>query len=63
MPTSPPPPAAPPSPTAGPAGRQGNRALPAELFEQLFPPGVRMTAEFERWAELTEKLTAYADAS
>lgn len=38
-----------------------------ELFEQLFPQGVRMTAEllavFEQWAELTEKLAAYADAS
>jgi hypothetical protein len=40
---------------------------PAELFERLFPHGVRMTAElladFEQWAALTEKLTAYADAS
>lgn len=35
-----------------------------ELFEQLFPTGVRMTAgllaDFEQWAQLTEKL---ADAS
>jgi hypothetical protein len=40
--------------------------LAAELYELLFPRGVRMTAEllaeFERWAELTEKLTAYAYA-
>ena len=60
-------PAAPQSPTSGPVSGQGNRPLAAELFELLFPRGVRMTAEllaeFERWAELTEKLTTYADAS
>lgn len=35
--------------------------------EELFPSGVRMTAElladFERWAELTEKLAEHANAS
>lgn len=38
-----------------------------ELFDQLFPSGVRMTAnllaDFERWAELTEKLAEHARAS
>lgn len=60
--------AAVPSPaTSPPVNGQGNRPLIAELFELIFPRGVRMTAEllaeFERWAELTEKLTTYADAS
>jgi hypothetical protein len=48
--------------TGHPVGRSA-----AELFEQLFPGGVRMTAEllsdFEQWAQLTEKLAAYANAS
>jgi hypothetical protein len=39
----------------------------AELFGQLFPGGVRMTAEvladFERWAELTERLITHATPS
>lgn len=39
----------------------------AELFDQLFPNGVRMTAEvladFEQWARLTNKLAGYAAAS
>jgi hypothetical protein len=39
----------------------------AQLFDQLFPVGVRMTADlladFERWAALTEKLTQHAQAS
>ncbi|MGL5825192.1 MAG: hypothetical protein ACRCYU_10320 [Nocardioides sp.] len=38
-----------------------------ELFDQLFPSGVRMTAElladYERWAELTQKLAQHAQAS
>lgn len=40
------------------------RASAAELFRQLFPGGVRMTAEvladFEQWAELTERLITHA---
>jgi len=39
----------------------------AELFDQLFPNGVRMTAEvladFEQWTQLTNKLVGYAQAS
>lgn len=66
-PTPPAAPAAPLSLAAVLADRQGNRPTVAELFEQLFPRGVTMTAElladFERWAELTEKLTAYTNAS
>lgn len=62
-----PPPVAAPSPAPMPAGRQGNRPVAAELFEQLFPQGVTMTAErladLEQWAQLTEKLAAYATAS
>lgn len=49
------------------AGGRGDRPAVAELFEQLFPRGVTMTAEllaeFEQWAQLTEKLTARANAS
>ena len=62
-PTVTPPPARPTRPTARPPACPSS----AELFERLFPRGVRMTAElladFEQWAALTEKLTAYADAS
>ena len=54
-------PAAPTSPIAIAAA---NRPVAAELFEQLFPRGVGMTgeilADFERWAQLTEKLAAHA---
>jgi hypothetical protein len=39
----------------------------AVLFNQLFPTGIRMTAEavidVARWADLTEKLASYAEAS
>jgi hypothetical protein len=39
----------------------------AQLFDQLFPAGIRMTADvladFDRWSELTEKLVAYSSAS
>lgn len=66
-------PASRPTPTPVPAARPArpvpSTAAPAaaDLFEQLFPRGVRMTAElladFEQWAQLTEKLTAYANAS
>jgi hypothetical protein len=39
----------------------------AQLFGQLFPSGVRMTveilADYQQWAELTEKLAAHARAS
>ncbi|MGL5866864.1 MAG: hypothetical protein ACRCYX_13530 [Dermatophilaceae bacterium] len=42
-------------------------ASATELFDQLFPAGVRMTAElladYERWAELTQKLAQHAQAS
>lgn len=74
MPTSPP--AAEPagavaaaasSATSSLVSGQEDRLLTAEVFKVIFPRGVRMTAEllaeFERWAELTEKLIAYADAS
>jgi hypothetical protein len=44
-----------------------SRASVTELFDQLFPSGVRMTADlladYERWAELTEKLAEHARAS
>lgn len=56
-------------PSSGPmtAGGRGDRPAVAELFEQLFPRGVTMTAEllaeFEQWAQLTEKLAARANAS
>ncbi|MBW0091807.1 hypothetical protein I4I73_23235 [Pseudonocardia sp. KRD-184] len=59
----------PPAPAAKPARPVPSTAAPAaaDLFEQLFPRGVTMTAElladFEQWAQLTEKLTAYANAS
>lgn len=43
------------------------QASVTDLFDQLFPAGVRMTAEllgdFERWAELTQKLAGHAQAS
>jgi hypothetical protein len=58
-----------PTPATRPARPVPSASAPAAaaLFEQLFPRGVTMTAElladFERWAQLTEKLTAYANAS
>jgi hypothetical protein len=61
--------AAAPAPAASPARPVPSAPAPAaaDLFEQLFPRGVRMTADlladFEQWAQLTEKLTAYANAS
>lgn len=58
--------ARPVAPTVTSAARPAHPSS-AELFERLFPHGVRMTAEvladFEQWVALTEKLTAYADAS
>jgi hypothetical protein len=49
------------------ASGQANRASATELFDQLFPSGVRMTADlladYQRWAELTEKLAVHARAS
>lgn len=65
------------APSSTPATLPAQQALPisattrhasaAELFDQLFPSGVRMTAElladFERWTELTEKLAQHAHAS
>lgn len=49
------------------ANGSGSRPAAAKLFEQLYPRGVTMTAElladFEQWAQLTEKLAAYANAS
>jgi hypothetical protein len=52
-------------------GREATRSPGAEhafeLFEQLFPDGVRLTAEtfadFQRWAELTERLSERSRAS
>lgn len=58
---------APPPRPARPATCPAAHLSAAELFERLFPHGVRITgevlADFEQWAALTEKLTAYADAS
>lgn len=61
-------------PAAGAAGPSARlRTAPstlsaaAMLFNQLFPTGIRMTAEavvdVARWTELTEKLVSYAEAS
>ena len=57
------------SPAAAPAPScpVAATATVTDLFTQLFPSGVRMTAElladFERWAELTHKLAEHAQAS
>lgn len=52
---------------APPMPDKARRTSATELFDQLFPTGVRMTADlladFERWAELTEKLAEHARAS
>jgi hypothetical protein len=46
---------------------QAGSQASAELFDQLFPHGVRMTSElladFERSSQLTEKLRVHAEAS
>ena len=56
----------PPALQAPPIASPTARTQAADLFDQLFPAGVRMTAEllsdFEQWAQLTEKLVAYANA-
>lgn len=54
--------------TAAPATPASTaRASAVELFSQLFPGGVRMTAEvladFEQWADLTERLITHATPS
>ena len=47
---------------ARPPARPPGRISAAELFGQLFPAGVQMTAELladlEQWARLTSKLAA-----
>jgi hypothetical protein len=53
---------------AAPIGTPPSAPNPAAvLFDQLFPAGIRMTAEaivdVARWSELTEKLVSYAEAS
>jgi hypothetical protein len=58
---------------AGPATpsplNTAGRSASAELFEQLFPRGLRTTvtaqllADIDQWTQLTEKLAGYADAS
>lgn len=50
-----------------PTGQRGHPTA-AELFDRLFPAGVRMNAElladFDRWATLTDKfVAAYSEAS
>lgn len=59
-------PADPPPPGPAAAHRTPHPTA-AELFRQLFPTGVHMTAElladYEQWARLTEKLAGYAHAS
>ena len=51
-----------PEPAGGFPARQPGRMPAAELFSQLFPSGVQMTAELladlEQWARLTSKLAA-----
>lgn len=46
---------------------QTTRTMATDLFDQLFPSGVRMTADLladvERWMRLTEKLAQHAHAS
>jgi hypothetical protein len=50
-------------PAPQPSADQGEGVSAAELFGQLFPSGVRMTAELladlEQWARLTGKLSAH----
>lgn len=57
----------PPLPMPAAAATATTHSSATRLFDQLFPSGVRMTAElladFERWAELTEKLAEHANAS
>lgn len=49
------------------APAMATRSPAARLFHQLFPSGVRMTAElladFERWTVLTEKLAQHVPTS
>lgn len=56
-----------PSPLPASSTVPGAHNTAAVLFNQLFPAGIRMTAEVAitvaRWTELTEKLVAYAEAS
>jgi hypothetical protein len=58
-----------PQPAAATPVTPASTARPpaAQLFGQLFPSGIRMTAEvladFERWAELTERLITHATPS
>jgi hypothetical protein len=51
------------APAPQPPADQGEGMSAAELFGQLFPSGVRMTAELladlEQWAHLTGKLSAH----
>lgn len=59
--------AAAPLPVAPPVPAEVTRISATQLFDQLFPAGVHMTAalfaEFERWTELTEELARHAQAS
>jgi hypothetical protein len=54
-----------PAEPAGPPARQPGPTSAAELFSQLFPNGIQMTAELfadlEQWLQLTTKLTARGD--
>lgn len=57
----------PPHNTTSSRSESTTHATAQQLFNQLFPDGVRMTADMladvEQWAELTEKLASHADAS
>lgn len=54
------------SPEPAPPTRQGPRMSAAQLFDQLFPSGVKMTgallADIEQWTHLTAKLTTHGSA-
>jgi hypothetical protein len=59
--------ALPPAEPAGPPARQPGPASAAELFSQLFPDGIQMTAELfadlEQWLQLTSKLAARSNGT
>lgn len=65
--TAPVPVIAPQTPAGSASDPEPERVSTADLFELLFPRGVRMDAElladFERWRELTEKMIASAAPS
>lgn len=60
-------PASPPTTAPAVLAAKSTKTATAQLFSQLFPSGVRMTAELlddlEQWAELTERIASHARAS